>query len=276
MGCCHGGRVDFRVVSHEIVAERPLLEAANAPMTQSIVAVALLCIASTVFAQAPPGDVSGRVRMRDDARAELPGVRVTLSNAGHSQQTVTDIEGRFSFEAVPLGTYRVAASLPGFITAAGDIVVSSETPRAFLNWSLEVGCLAEVQHVVMSPKEAAPLVDVIVHLRVTSDGGSVLVSPHPACPGRMMRGYEVEILERAPARGTASTGPRRLMLEWPYAHVQPAREYLALLSSDGFTSNEWVLPVVSGRVESPEARELHGVPVARALALLAEWARRRP
>lgn len=245
-------------------------------MTRSIVAATLVCIASVAFAQAPAGEVSGRVRMRDDARAELPGVRVTLSSAGHSQQAVTDSDGRFSFAAVPPGTYRVAASLPGFITAAGDITVSSETPRAFLNWSLDVGCLAEVQHVALSPKEAAPLVDAIVHLRVTSDGGSVMVSPHPACPGRVVRGYDVEILGRVPARAAASSGPRRLMLEWPHAHVQPAREYLALLSSDGFTSSEWVLPIVSGRVASPEARELHGVPVARALALLAEWARRTP
>lgn len=243
-------------------------------MSRFTLVAVLVSLTSAGFAQVPMGEVSGR--LRDEARADLPGVRVTIVSADYAQQVVTDGDGRFSIQSVPVGTYRVKADLVGFISAVGDITLSPGMPRAFLNWSLEVDCLGEVQRVMSSPKEAAAGVDAIVHLRVTTDTGAVLVSPHPACAGRAMRGYDIEILGRAAARGTASTGPRRLMLEWPHDHVQPGREYVALLSADGFASSELVLPIESGRVVSPASGELHGLPVGRALALLAEWARRKP
>jgi hypothetical protein len=106
------------------------------------VAVVMLAVTS-LGAQTHPGEIAGR--MADEQRSPLPGVRIRITNGDQSREAVTDADGRFLFGSLTMGTYRVVAELAGFKTASGEITMSPSTPRAFVAWSLEAGCLVEVQ-----------------------------------------------------------------------------------------------------------------------------------
>jgi hypothetical protein len=64
--------------------------------------------------QATTGTIEGIVT--DSTGAVLPGVAVTLSNAGtgFQRELTTDEGGRYRGLALPLGTYRIEAKLAGF------------------------------------------------------------------------------------------------------------------------------------------------------------------
>jgi len=55
----------------------------------------------------------------------------------------------------------------------------------------------------------------------------------------------------------------------------PDQEYLALLWPDGSTTDDLVLPIISGRVASPGSGELNGLSVQDALNTLAKWSDER-
>lgn len=59
------------------------------------------------------------------------------------------------------------------------------------------------------------------------------------------------------------------------ARLTSGREYLALLWSGGHTTSDLVLPIVEGRVASPNAGELNGLRASEALNILAAWAEQR-
>ena len=226
--------------------------------------------ATAAFGQTSTGEIAGRMSMRDERRSELPGVRVMIADGNQTRETVTDISGRFAFRSLRFGTYRVVAELAGFNKAVGELAVSPSSPRAFLAWSLEIGCLAEVQRVDLAPREAARVVAAIVHVRVIEAPRPVLVSLHPACSARVLQAYEVEFLASAGAVAT-SPGRSQLFMEPQEARLAPGSEYVALLGPEGHTTSDLVFPIVEGRVASPHAGELHGMRTADALRLLGKW-----
>jgi hypothetical protein len=63
------------------------------------------------------GDISGTVFTveSDGERSVIPGAQVRLVGRSLSQETGTDQEGKYSFAAVPPGTYLIEAKAPGFI-----------------------------------------------------------------------------------------------------------------------------------------------------------------
>ncbi len=83
-----------------------------------ICGLAVLCAVPAVVAQsqATTGVIEGTAR--DEAGGVLPGVTVTLTNTATNfeKQLVTDEAGRFRGLLLPLGPYRVTASLEGFAT----------------------------------------------------------------------------------------------------------------------------------------------------------------
>jgi len=85
----------------------------------------LLLASQTAWAQTT-GSIRGRAL--DDNGAALPGVTVAVTGEplGAAQRsTVTSPSGGFQFAAMPIGTYRVTATLDGFQTqAAEDVRVS--------------------------------------------------------------------------------------------------------------------------------------------------------
>ena len=94
------------------------------------VLLVLLALPSILSAQGfQNGTLQGEVK--DESGGVLPGVSVsaTSQERGFSRNTVTDANGRFLLAGVPIGRYRVAASLSGFetVTVTDNLVESEKT-----------------------------------------------------------------------------------------------------------------------------------------------------
>ena len=253
------------------------MEARGSLMTVRILVAVVALTVATAFSQTPDAEIAGRMRMSDEQRSDLPGVRITISDANQTQEVVSDRDGRFLFPSLRMGTYHVVADLVGFNRASGEITLSPSTPRAFLAWSLEAGCLSEVQRVVLTPREAARLVEAIVHIRVVAASVPALMSGHPACPGRVLEEYRVQVMGSVPGRAGTDAGRDRLFIERQEPVLTPGHEYVALLWPDGYTTSDLILPVTAGRVVSPHSGALQGMRPDEALSLLAKWSQgRRP
>src|SRR5688572_32260838 len=88
-------------------------------MLLAAAAIGLLTTA-TAAAQAPTGQITGRVT--DSSGAVLPGVDVTVTQTetGLVRSVVTNDTGAFTLPSLPLGPYRLEAMLPGFRTFVQD------------------------------------------------------------------------------------------------------------------------------------------------------------
>ena len=103
----------------------------------------LVLAATSMFAQASGGALSGRVT--DETGGALPGVTVTAtSNAtSFSRSVVSGSDGNYRFAALPIGTYTVVADLAGFnSTTTNNVVVQVATDRT-INITLKQGAVKE-------------------------------------------------------------------------------------------------------------------------------------
>ncbi len=118
-------------------------------LTRSLLVVALAAVALPAFAQpAQTGTISGEVK--DATGAVLPGVTVTITSQdrGFARDTVSDGTGRYVFPAVPIGLYRITASLQGFQTASStDNLVEVEKTTS-VPLTMTVGALTDTVQVV--------------------------------------------------------------------------------------------------------------------------------
>lgn len=105
--------------------------------------VALLCAATVgvASAQVQNGVIAGTVK--DQQGGALPGTTVTLEGNGPSRVFVTESDGQYRFLAVPPGTYRVTASLPGFQALVREGVVVAVGQNVSLPLILGVAAVAE-------------------------------------------------------------------------------------------------------------------------------------
>jgi Ca-activated chloride channel homolog len=72
----------------------------------------------------PPGSVAGRVTSEG---SPVPGVTVTLQSVSRPALTrFTDVDGRYVFFGVPLGTYTVTTTLEGFTPLTYTVVVTAQ------------------------------------------------------------------------------------------------------------------------------------------------------
>jgi hypothetical protein len=234
-------------------------------------------VTATAFGQtAFEGEITGTIT--DTGAAVLPGVRITISSGDERREAITDGDGRFVLGMLKLGTYRVAADLVGFASESGTITLSAATRRAHIAWSLKVGCISEGIRVILSPRDAAPRVAAIVHIRVKSDDGPLLWSARPECPGSVVRSYAVEVLG-AVSRGNRKDNGRatqQMFLELRDRCLQPGGEYLALLWPGWRAADQLVFPIEAGRISSSAGDALSGMRVEKALKTLGEWSRQRP
>src|SRR5437879_6125113 len=81
--------------------------------------------------------MSGTVR--DSSGAVLPGVeiQVTHTETGIMRDTVTNETGSYVLPNLPIGSYRLEASLPGFRTYAQTGIVLQVNTSPVINMSLE-------------------------------------------------------------------------------------------------------------------------------------------
>src|SRR5438876_11949936 len=104
----------------------------------------LACI--TVWAQST-AQVSGTVR--DQTRAVVPGVEVTATqtDTGLKRSAVTDETGSYILPNLPVGPYRLEATLPGFRTHVQTGIVLQVGSNPVVNAVLEVGQVSETVEV---------------------------------------------------------------------------------------------------------------------------------
>jgi hypothetical protein len=109
--------------------------------------VVWLVACGTAAAQAPTGTLRGFIQ--DASNAVMPGVDVEIIHIGTGarRSTVTDGEGRYDFSFVPVGRYRLGATIAGFKTVAREFTLEvDQTLR--LDLTMEVGVTSETLTVV--------------------------------------------------------------------------------------------------------------------------------
>ena len=108
----------------------------------------LLCALAVTGAWAQStAQVSGSVR--DQSGAVLPGVEVTVTqtDTGLTRTAVTDETGSYAMPSLPIGPYRLEATLPGFRTYVQTGIVLQVNSNPTINAVLEVGQVAETVEV---------------------------------------------------------------------------------------------------------------------------------
>jgi len=105
----------------------------------------VLCLWTSVsaLAQQTSGNVTGRIL--DQQGAAIPGATVTARNAetGFSRSEISDAEGVYRLNALPVGTYEITAELQGFTAAPAKQIPINVSQTLTLDFSMRVASLAE-------------------------------------------------------------------------------------------------------------------------------------
>ena len=120
--------------------------------------VAIAFANCSLFAQGFSAAISGTVR--DTTGAVLPGVSITVTNteSGLMRMVVSNETGSYTFQSLPVGPYELSTDLPGFKQQVRRGVTLVVGQQAVVNFTLEVGAIAEKVEVT----EEAPLVNTTV------------------------------------------------------------------------------------------------------------------
>lgn len=241
-------------------------------------ATALILASALVTAQSvADGEISGRIT--DSQGGELPGVSVTVTDGNAPRTIYTDAHGEFRIGTLRPGSYTVTATLQSFSSVSGEVTLTSAVRRAYLPWTLRLGCISEIVHIVLTARTAAPFANVIAHVRIRAAGERMFVSSRPECPADEVDAYPVEILRTDFVVGSASDRPATLeTLTAPFLGTLAAgSEYLVMLDGPGRVSGAMVaLPVRSGRIVAPGELALNGMTVNDAVTTIRAWARQSP
>ncbi|NNF00559.1 MAG: TonB-dependent receptor plug domain-containing protein [Pyrinomonadaceae bacterium] len=108
----------------------------------------LFCLIMVPILAGAQTDTTGRLTgtVLDPSGGAVPGAKVTISSAatGLSRSIMTSDDGNYSFNNLPVGTYRLAVSKDGFKeTAVGQVVINVASVTS-QNVSLEIGQVSEV------------------------------------------------------------------------------------------------------------------------------------
>ena len=103
------------------------------------VLVTALALTLTAFAQSVRGSLSGSVT--DPTGAVVAGANIVATNVatGVSSTTVSTSSGSYQFAELPLGTYKVTVTAPGFKTASFSNVLVQVNTTTALNVKLALG-----------------------------------------------------------------------------------------------------------------------------------------
>ena len=110
------------------------------------VSIVIALGSTSAWAQAT-AEISGAAR--DQSGAALPGVEITATqtDTGVTRTAVTNETGSYVLPNLPLGPYRLEATLPGFRTHAQTGIVLQVSSSPVINVVLEVGQVAETVEV---------------------------------------------------------------------------------------------------------------------------------
>ena len=113
-----------------------------------LTAVAVILAAVPTFAQQTTGTITGRVL--DPQDMAVPGATITATNTatGLVRFDVSDVEGLYHLNALPVGTYDVVAELPGFTRLERKNIAVDVSQTTDLNLLLRLAQVAETVTVV--------------------------------------------------------------------------------------------------------------------------------
>jgi hypothetical protein len=138
-------------------------------MRRHVLRAALFVLLTGVgaFAQQTSGNVTGRVL--DQQGAAIPGVTITAKNpqTGFTRTEITDTEGAYRLNALPVGVYEITAELSGFQTVSKQDVEVNVAQTQAIDFSLKVAAISETVTVT----GATPLIE------TTSSSVGGIVSP---------------------------------------------------------------------------------------------------
>src|SRR5439155_3375043 len=110
----------------------------------------LVAVPASMHAQVN-GSIHGTAA--DSTRAAVPGVAIRVINVDTNQaeQTVTDAVGQFRFLVLPVGRYRLEASLQGFQKFVADDIVLTVNEQHRVDILMQVGSLEQQVEVTANP-----------------------------------------------------------------------------------------------------------------------------
>src|SRR5437867_7327584 len=112
---------------------------------RTIAIIAALCLLSPIYIAAQTSNATLGGTVSDATGALIPGVTITATNTGTGIVTtvLTNEAGAYQFASLQTGSYKVTAELPGFQTAAYDNVTLGISQQVRLNFTLQVGSVAQ-------------------------------------------------------------------------------------------------------------------------------------
>jgi hypothetical protein len=113
--------------------------------TICLIAIAFLGVFAS--AQTPTGTIQGVVTDKTGAAVQGASVTVIRTTTNETKTSTTDSAGRYSFVFVEPGVYNVTAQASGFRAAKQDNVLVQVTETRPVNFSLEVGAVAQTVEV---------------------------------------------------------------------------------------------------------------------------------
>jgi hypothetical protein len=116
-----------------------------------IVTLLLVLSAAALWSQSDRATINGQVK--DASGAVVPGVQVTVTNVGTNEVRVltTDDLGLYSIPDLPVGTYSLSFSKPGFKTFERKGLTLAVSQVAEINVALAMGAVSEVVEVTSAP-----------------------------------------------------------------------------------------------------------------------------
>lgn len=116
---------------------------------RKVAAAALLSLVVSVYAFAQTSNATLGGTISDATGALIPGVSITAANTqtGIVSTVISNEAGAYQFASLQTGVYRVGAELPGFQTQAYNDVALGVSQQVRLNFTLQVGSLAQAVEV---------------------------------------------------------------------------------------------------------------------------------
>jgi hypothetical protein len=103
---------------------------------------------SPVLAQAPTGNILGHVQ--DSSGALVPGATVTATHLGtqYARSTTSDATGQYALRLLPVGSYKLEISMPGFKGFSQTGILIEVGRNARIDATIEAGGIEETVSVV--------------------------------------------------------------------------------------------------------------------------------
>lgn len=112
-------------------------------MRSTSIAIYLFSFAWAGLAQSDRGTVTGTITDQASAVVANAAVEITNAETGVQFQTISTVTGNYTLAQLPIGTYRVSVTVPGFkkFVQSGITVDTAQTVRVDI--SLQIGSASE-------------------------------------------------------------------------------------------------------------------------------------